>query len=200
MVSICSRISVLSSSYENTPVPVGAQGLALFLEIPFCAVLITPSVHFTSYFQEQSIKSPRTDSSFCGNLPRPLACPAAQNEILKGAILHHVKKIHSEGAFKVKVSSKLSGNQLGIRLGEMNKRNRTFTQNQNYYKVPGVHSHALVALIFFPQGMILDAKIAFRPMKTRFEYLYQKNLLINSSSSSSPQRLFLHNFPSKTRL
>lgn len=35
---------------KNTPVPVGAGGLALLLEIPFCAVLITPSVHFTSYF------------------------------------------------------------------------------------------------------------------------------------------------------
>ena len=35
---------------KNTPVPVGAGGLALLLEIPFCAALITPSVHFTSYF------------------------------------------------------------------------------------------------------------------------------------------------------
>lgn len=50
MLGICSQFSVLASSYEDTPVPVGAGGLALLLEIPFCAALITPSVHFTSYF------------------------------------------------------------------------------------------------------------------------------------------------------
>ena len=51
----------------------------------------------------------------------------------------------------------------------------------------GLHRHALVALIFFPQGIILDTEIAFRPMKTRFEYLYPGYLLISPPfPSSSP--------------
>lgn len=39
------------------------------------------------------MKKPSTNSSFCGNLHRPLACPAVQNEIPKEDILHDVKEI-----------------------------------------------------------------------------------------------------------
>lgn len=68
--------------------------------------------------------------------------------------------------------------RLGWRRREVNKNNRT--QNWNCYKIPGVDSHALVALILLsPQGTSSDTKIGFRPMKTRLEYLYQRGLLIS---------------------
>ena len=88
---------------------------------------------------------------------------------------------------KCRFSSKLSGNQPGIMLGGgwVNKRNGTFSQTWNAHEVPGVHRHALVALICFPQGMILETEIAFRPMKTRFEYLYPGYLMISPPSPSS---------------
>lgn len=64
--------------------------------------------------------------------------------------------------------------------GWVNKRNRTFTWNQNYYKIPGVPRHALVALIFFPTRHHLRCKNRIQTNKNQFEYLYHRELLISA--------------------